>query len=213
MQITNISLQAKNPDRASVFVDGKYSFSLSIMEITEFGVCIGQDITSSDITDFKSKSELGKHYINSYKYCLLRPRSVYEVSLYLKNKHISKEFIDCILNKLIKNKILDDNKFCIWWVENRNRKKGSSILQLKSELKKKGIQDDLINQVLKNSDRNEKDDLHKIYIRKKNKYQGDKMKSYLLSKGFKYSDINEFMSQYSDDSEAEDEVANGFIKA
>lgn len=211
MQITNISIQAKNPDRVNVYVDSIYSFSLSINQVVELGIKINQEIDENDIDNYKSQSELGKYYIKTYKYCLIRPRSTYEAQLYLKKKNISEEFIDHIINKLTKNKILDDYKFCEWWINNRNVKKGSSLLQIKSELKKKGLANSLIEEMLEKSDRHDSDEIIKIYNRKKNKYDSEKMKSYLARKGFKYADIVDVLTQASVDSGDED-VAKGLMK-
>jgi len=211
MQITNLSIQVKNPDRVNVYIDSIYSFSLSINQVVELGIKINQEIDENDIYSYKSQSELGKYYIKTYKYCLVRPRSTYEVQLYLKKKNISEEFIDHIVNKLTKNKILDDLKFCEWWISNRNVKKGSSLLQIKSELKKKGLANSLIEEVLEKSDRHDSVEIIKIYNRKKNKYDSEKMKSYLASKGFKYADIVDVLTQASVDSGDED-VAKGLMK-
>ena len=44
MKITTIKQQVKNPERASIFVDGKYSFSLSLNELVAEKLKIGQEI-------------------------------------------------------------------------------------------------------------------------------------------------------------------------
>ncbi|MBI3624310.1 hypothetical protein HY218_01620, partial [Candidatus Saccharibacteria bacterium] len=45
MKITSIRQQTKRADRYSIFVDGKYAFSLSEGELITSGVHTGQELT------------------------------------------------------------------------------------------------------------------------------------------------------------------------
>lgn len=189
MQITQISVQARNPDRVNIFVDGKYSFSLNILQITELGIKVGQKISEDNLQNYNSESDFGKLYVKCYKYCLVRPRSEFEVVTYLIKNNIHKEQYTKIINKLKNNNIINDYNFSRWWVENRNQKKGISSIKLKYELKQKGIDNLIIDEIMNESIRNDKEELLKIYSRKKNKYSKDKIVAYLASKGFKYRDI------------------------
>ena len=78
------------------------------------------------------------------------------------------------------------NKIAEYFVENRNQKKGESIKKLKLELSKKGIDQDIIDQTLANSDRNDEEEIKKIIAKKAKRYDAEKLISYLMRQGFDY---------------------------
>ena len=86
MKITDISVQARNPDRVNVSVDGKYRFSLDILQVTELGVKIGKDYTEEELTELEDESQFGKLYGRALEYTMMRPHSAREVRDYLWRK-------------------------------------------------------------------------------------------------------------------------------
>ena len=95
-----------------------------------------------------------------------------------------------LLESLKEKGHINDVRFTQWWVENRNQRKGSSVKKLKLELQQKGINQFTIDQVVEESNRDDKQELKKI-IAKKTKRYADRQKliSYLLRQGFLYGDI------------------------
>ena len=98
----------------------------------------------------------------------------------------SDEDIEKIISMLTKRHYLNDQKFAEYFVENRNQKKGESIKKLKLELTKKGINQDIIDQALANSDRNDEEEIKKIIAKKAKRYDAEKLISYLMRQGFDY---------------------------
>ena len=94
--------------------------------------------------------------------------------------------IEKIIEKLLEKNYLNDQKFAEYFVENRNQKKGESIKKLKLELAKKGIEQNIIEQVLENSSRNDEEEIKKIIAKKSKKYDEEKLISYLARQGFDY---------------------------
>lgn len=78
----------------------------------------------------------------------IRAHSIFEITQYLNSKTSDTETIDKIIDQLKFNKLLDDSKFAIWFVESysRSRPKGKALLA--RLLKQKGISPDTISQVL-----------------------------------------------------------------
>lgn len=208
MKITSLKYGRKG-DRVNVFIDGKFRFSLDVSQVLDLGIKVGYDCIDSDITRFENESKFGKVYQNSVDYCLMRPRSAREVKNYLWRKEklsmigdsdscqeIIKDINVRVLEKLIHNKYIDDEKFAIYWSENRSLKKGISKRKMSQELMQKGIDVTTIDSVIGGSDRNDIDELKKI-ISKKSKRYSDKKKlaSYLMRLGFNYYDINQALSE------------------
>lgn len=227
-QVTNIKQGVKNPNRANIFINNKYSFSLDIAQVVDFKLKIGQTLTLCQLRDYKSASEYGKLYQRALEWVLIRPRSIRETKDYLRRKIRSsyegspepgkaessagypwqragqtrpeedvsnfpkdertrEEYFDFskqIIARLIKKGYLDDQKFAEYYVENRFVKKGISKKRLRMELIKKGIANDIIDQVL--DARNDEEEIKKIIAKKRAKYDDDKLINYLVRQGFSY---------------------------
>ncbi len=212
--ITDIKQAVKNQNRANIFVNGKYRFSLDIFQLTQLNIKVGSKFTKTEIENLEQQSEFGKLYALALNYCLMRPHSKKEISDYLwkktlnrklknrktgefyEKKGVSKISVEQVLNRLIEKKYIDDEKFAKFWVENRNQRKGSSIKKLKSELFSKGVSSDIIEQVLSESNRNDEDEIQKIIAKKAKKYTDEqKLIAYLARQGFSFDEIKKVISK------------------
>ena len=178
-RITNLKQGLKNPDRVNVFVDSKFSFSLDISQVVDFGIKVGMEVSDTDVAEFKKASEFGKLYQRALEWVLVRPRSIRETSDYLYKKiyekKLDKKYIDLIIEKLKAKKYLDDFRFAEYYVENRFSKKGVSLKRLRMELLKKGVSKEIIEEVLVDSDRNDEEELRKMIAKKRAKYDDEKL--------------------------------------
>jgi regulatory protein len=84
--VTDIKQAIKNPNRANIFINNKYSFSLDISQLSDNPLKIGQTLTAPELDHFKKLSSLGKLYARALEYALTRPRSEKEVRDYLLRK-------------------------------------------------------------------------------------------------------------------------------
>lgn len=82
-RVSDIKQAVKNPNRANIFLDGKYSFSLDISQLAEFKLKIGQTITTEQLATYKHASDFGKLYQRTLEWALTRPRSIKETRDYL----------------------------------------------------------------------------------------------------------------------------------
>jgi len=100
MRITRITAQVKRPDRYSIFVDGKYAFSLSEAALLDQRLVSGQELDASQLKAYKQLSADDKAYNRALRYVALRSRSVWEVETYLKRRQVEAPVREQILNKL-----------------------------------------------------------------------------------------------------------------
>ncbi len=101
-----------------------------------------------------------------------------------------------VLEKLQHRGYVDDEKFARWWVENRNQTKGTSLRKLSAELRAKGVNGEIINEVLVSSERNDGNELAKIIAKKRAKYPDEqKLIAYLARQGFRYDDIQAALNE------------------
>ena len=102
----------------------------------------------------------------AYRFLSYRPRSVKEVEDYLlkkssfakasegQEKQEIEKLIDSIINKLKEQKFLNDFEFAKWWIESRAKFKPRALKIIKLELRQKGIDKELIEQVLEQASKN-----------------------------------------------------------
>lgn len=215
MKITDISLQAKNKDRVNISVDGKYRFSLDIFQVTELGIKIGKEYSEAELDELETESQFGKLYGRALEYTLMRPHSAKEVRDYLWRKTrttkvrvrdtneyrerpgVSQAIADRVYDRLVEKGYLDDTKFTRYWVENRQQRKGISQRKLVAELRAKGVDQQIINEAMQNSPREEKSELLKILDKKRHKYEDDqKLMAYLMRQGFGYDVIRDALTEF-----------------
>ena len=239
LKITDLKQGAKNPNRVNVFVNGKYSFSLDVAQVVDFGVKVGRVLSETELEEMKRASEFGKAYQRALEWVLVRPRSVGELRDYLKRREMRDEaeerkrewqkereiadliakgedanvrrvskrgsrrgapqrydFTDLIVERLCERGYVDDRKFAAWYVENRFVKKGVSQKRLRMELIKKGIEQDVIEEVL--DGRTDEEEIKKIVARKRAKYDDGKLIAYLCRQGFSYDLVRRVIQEETD---------------
>lgn len=201
MRITAIRQQEKLKDRYSVYVDGKYSFSLSEGALLDSKLASGRELSESELKDFKQLSADDKLYGNALRYAAMRLRSEWELRSYLQRKQASPEAADSVLARLERIGFVNDEVFARAWVENRRLLKPTSKRKLQQELKVKRVSDDIISKVLSGGSGQEQDALRDMILRKRRqtKYHDDvKLMQYLVRQGFSYDDVKTAVREASD---------------
>jgi len=192
MKITAIKQQVKRAGRYSIFVDGKYAFSLSESALLEHKLASGQELTKERLGEFKKLSSEDKLYNQTLRYVAMRLRSRWEVEFYLKRKDASPTLIDEILNKLSNIGMIDDRKLAQAFVNDRQLLRPTSRRKIIMELRKKHIEQGLIDEIVGQDTESDQTALRAIIERKRQqaKYRDDlKLMQYLARQGFNYGDI------------------------
>ncbi len=102
--------------------------------------------------DEQADIQLSKAYNNCLRFLSPRARSVKEIIDYLKKKKVTSATIDKTIQRLLKEHLLDDKIFADMFVENRERFRPRSKFALSFELKQKGIEQDIIDDAVKDID-------------------------------------------------------------
>lgn len=192
MKITDIKQQVKNQSRYSIYVDGKYSFSLSESALLGSKLSVGNELTGVQIDDLKNKSEVDKAYNNCLNLIVRRKRSKWEIEQYLKRKSIDQDVVNDIVKRLEENNWLDDLEFARAWVNNRRLLKPISKRRLWQELKAKRVDESSIKTALSEDLTEERKVLAELVERKQKqtRYQDkQKLMAYLLRQGYSYDDV------------------------
>lgn len=192
MKVTAIKQQIKQQGRYSIFVEGKYSFSLSDVALLESKLVVGHDLTGAEVKKLQKLSGDDKLYNMALRYAAMRPRSTWEMESYLQRKKASPLLSQQILSKLSNLQLLDDEEFARSWVANRRLLKPVSRRRLQAELRQKRVPSEIADQVLSEDETDERVTLRNLVARKRkqSKYHDDlKLMQYLAHQGFNYDDI------------------------
>lgn len=204
MKVTSIKQQVRRQGRYSIFVEGKYAFSLSETVLLESGLHNGQELTEGELRELKQNSADDKLYNNVLAYIVRRPRSIWEIEQYLRSKNCSPSLTQTILNKLSNIGLVSDVDFARSWVSSRRLLKATSRRRLIHELHAKHISDEIIQQVLDADETDETLVLQELIMRKRKqmRYQDDqKLMQYLSGQGFSYGDIKAALQSHAEAAE------------
>jgi regulatory protein len=202
MKITKITRQVKHPERYSIFVDDEYAFSLGETELLNQKLFGGQAIDSHQLEVLKKLSVDDKTFSNVLRYAAIRPHSIWELQSYLERKRVTEGTTKKILEKLSSAGLADDEAFARIWIENRQLLRPSSKRRLVQELRKKHIDEQIIQRTLVECQIDDTVTISEL-IKKRRlaKYHHDRLKlmQYLTRQGFDYTDIKTVLSGESDD--------------
>lgn len=204
--VTEVVPQKKNPKRFNVFLDGKFAFGADEDLLVSHRLVPGKILATPDVAKLLFEAEVGKLMERMYNLFSVRQRSEKEVRDYLKNlsfkrkvkdqEEISGLTVDSLVEKLKQKNLIDDLQFAKAWVEARRKSKQKSKRALVNELVTKGIDKEIIDQVLEIG-REGEEELAKLALEKKLKSWKNldkenlqkKAYDFLARRGFNYSTI------------------------
>lgn len=89
--VTSLRGAIRDPHRINVFLDGKFSFSLTLTELADSKLHQGQVLTDPEVERLRNLSGLGKLYQQTLEYCFSRPHSKKEIIDYLERKRLRRD--------------------------------------------------------------------------------------------------------------------------
>ena len=196
--ITALSAQLKNPDRVNVFIDG--TFALGLAATVAAGLRIGQDITQAELEQLDQRDEVHRVRERVLRLLARRPYSSAEISRYLRRHKIGDDIIQNVIDDLTEAKLIDDDAFAAYWVEQRETFRPRSRLALRQELSQKGIEREIVTEALSNTD--EIESARRVAQRQAGRWRGlpeaewrTKMTRYLMRQGYPYDIVNEVVTE------------------
>lgn len=193
-QITSIESQSR-PDsrRFNVFLDGRFAFSLA--EELAARLSPGSYLSDPEIVDLQRQDGLYQVYDAALTLLTYRPRSVVELRSRLLRRSFDPELVDEVLAGLRQRGVVDDQEFARFWVENRQsyRPRGGRLLQ--AELRAKGVDREIIDDVLPSP---EEEDVaaYRLGQRKARSLKGmewrefrQRLGDHLVRRGFSYETV------------------------
>lgn len=212
-QISQITKQKKR-ERFSIFIDGRFAFSVSNYSLMENKLSVGIILPEDKINNILLKEQTGTLTDLAVKFLSVRPRSEKEVRDYLTRKIaqkneikflIAKEspLIGKVIIKLKRYKYINDLDFASWLLKSRSKAASPRSLRIiKAELKIKGISPEIIDKVSQSTP-SESLQAKKALVHKISRWGKlpelelkKKAYAYLLSRGFDFEAIKDAVAFY-----------------
>lgn len=208
--------QKKNPKRVNIFIDGEFAFGISRESKIINKLKIQDSLSDIRIQNLIFNDQVERLLGKAIKFLSYRPRSEKEIrdnllqklKLTDKAEEEKKNFeksIEEVIKKIKKIGQIDDREFAKWWVDQRTRFKKMSPRIIKSELWKKGIDKELIDEILTESNIDQYSLALEAAKKKLSSYKSldkvefkTKMSRFLASRGFSWEGIKKVVDTLSE---------------
>lgn len=148
--ITRLQIQQKNKERVNIFLNEEYAFSLELMLAA--GLRKGQPLSEAEIAALQTEDEQKRTYAAALTFLGQRVRSRAEVEQRLQQREFTPEAIEQTMTRLQQEGYLDDATFGQQWVNNRQRFRPRSERALRYELRRKGMDNSVIDEVIQEAE-------------------------------------------------------------
>lgn len=148
--ITELKVQKHDKERVNVYLDGEFAFGLPLSEAARLRR--GQFLSDEDIERLKAADAYARARDAALRYLAVRPRSEAEVRQYLARKGFDETTVNQVIGRLLEWGYLDDEAFARAWVRERERFRPRGPKALRQELRRKGIDEGIIERVLADLD-------------------------------------------------------------
>lgn len=146
--ITAIEPQNRRRDRVNVFVDDAFALSLSAIVAERAGLSVGSLLDDQDLKRLAGEDTYQRALDSALNFLSYRPRSEREVRQNLVKKRTDPDVVERVIARLAELRLLDDKAFAQFWQENRQRCSPRGPRAIKVELLRKGVQSEIIEEVL-----------------------------------------------------------------
>jgi regulatory protein len=200
VKITEIKRRKGRDKQVNVFLDGKPALALLAETALKEGLKVGQEITEEHRERLASLDRYQRCFNAALHFLGYRPRSEAEIRQRLQRHGYDTENIDKALARLKEQGLVDDIAFAQFWRENRETFSPRSRRLTKLELKRKGLSNEIIEEVISQID--DKDNAYRAALNRSRRlsltdYQDfrQRLGSYLGRRGFNYGIIKEIIER------------------
>jgi regulatory protein len=147
MQITAIEKQRRR-QRANLYLDGRYAFSLSLELLAQAGLHEGDPLSSQQVDSLRQVDVRHQAHQAALRLLAYRPRSEAEIRQRLARRGLPPQVVQETIARLREQGLLSDAAFARFWVESRNQNSPRGRRLLWRELSAKGIERETARQAI-----------------------------------------------------------------
>ena len=146
--ITKIERQKKNKNRYSLFVGEQFIIGVSEETLLFFDIHVGKDLSNTLIEKIRTKEVYVSVREQAWRFLARREHSRSELRDKLLNKSFPMEIIQQILTDLVKRDYLNDYRYARLVLNDEINLKKAGPLLIKGKLKNKGVELNIISELL-----------------------------------------------------------------
>lgn len=194
-KVTAIRAGRGRGKRVSVFLDGKFAFSLEAEAVVKANLKVEQELSADEIEALAKSDNFCRCLKEAGHYLSYRPRSEFELRERLYRRGFGDDSVEPVIAKLKEQGLVDDAAFAQFWNDNRRSFNPRSQWLTRLELKRKGVAKEIVDQVVGAND--DEDSAYRAALSKarglrRSDYQSfrHRLGGYLSRRGFSYEVIN-----------------------
>lgn len=147
-KITAIAVQAHDSQRVNIFIDGEFAIGVGLATLAAERLFVGMPVDEAAWARLEAAGQAEKALLAAMRLLDARPRAAAEIRLRLRRKEFTPEAIDGALARLADLGLVDDAAFSRYVIENRQTFRPRGRLAIRDELRRKGVQRDVIDAAL-----------------------------------------------------------------
>ena len=148
MQITKIEVQKKKKNRFNIYINDEFAFGVDEATLLKFALTKGTELTQDTIREIEQETQYQNVYQKALHFLNFKLRTAKEVYEKLEKLEVSDEVINQVLQQLMDHGFVNDQFYAESYVRENFalQKKGPKAVAF--ELKKKGVNDTIIQKAL-----------------------------------------------------------------
>ena len=195
MKITKLEVQKNDKNRVNLYVDDEFYSGIPAELVYLEHLKTGLEIDEKDLKKIIFENEKSKAMSRVTKYIGSSLKTQKQIRDYLRKKEYSDDTIEFVMSKLVEYNYIDDQKYAQAYVLTYGKKYGK--LKLKSQLKVKGVSEEIIECVLEDNKVDSIESVASKYL--KNKVMSyevcQKLFRFLYSRGYEFDEINSYINK------------------
>lgn len=154
-KITALRTGKGRAKRVKLYLDGELALNLEPEVAAEENLEVAQSLSDERLRTLKEANEVRRAYNAAIRFIAYRARSEPEVRQRLKKRGFETGAIETVIQKLKRQKLVDDTSFARLWTENRQSFSPRSRRLIRLELKQKGLSEEVIDTAVTDMDEDE----------------------------------------------------------
>ncbi|MFC1914283.1 regulatory protein RecX [Chloroflexota bacterium] len=199
-KITALTQGKRRDKRVNVFLDGKFTFSLNASVATTEALKVGHELTARQEEALVKSDQFQRCFDAAMRYLGYRPHSEAELSGKLRQRNFDDGNITEVIARLKVLGLVDDAAFTKFWKDKRQTFSPRSQWLTKSELRRKGVATEIIDDAADTIDDN--DSAYRAAMTRVGRlplsdYQAFRRRlgDFLRRRGFSYGVINQTIAR------------------
>ena len=201
--ITKIGRQKNNPERYNIYLNDEYAFAVDESTLIKFGLMKGKTLEQFDIDEIAYEDEIAKAFNKALHFLSFQMRSEYEVKKKLLDAGHGEAVVLEAIRKLENLGFLNDATYSKALLETKKRTMKKGPRAIRQDLKKKGIDKSLQDEVLETFTHEEQLDIA-MQLAEKEVRAGNrktptqvkqKIQDVLMRKGYSFSIVSDVLER------------------